>query len=419
LGPLRRPLIGAVACLGLAAAAPAAAAPRKLPPLPRHWPSHRLELGLANQPGFAASLRRAAPFGFRYQYLAGGSNTGAGWSTWNPNGTFVSRYIRESAKQHITPVFTYYMLRQSAPGNGVGDERQADLGNLDDAATMQSLLADLKLFFQRAGATHRAVVLHLEPDLWGFGEQAAGGGGASNVKALVSAAGMPELSGLPDTLAGFAQAVKRLRDRYAPRALLAYQLSVWGTGVDIQYSDPPPDQVRALGRKAAAFYRSLHTHFDLTFSEFSDRDAGYKEKVNGDGGASWWKAADFARNVRFLSTYSHAARQRVVMWQIPLGNTEMRAENNTTGHYQDNRVQWLLGSQRAKHLKAYRNAGVIAFLFGDGAAGTTCACDAQHDGITNPPAIDGNNRLSLSSDDDGGLFHELASRFYKHKRLKL
>jgi hypothetical protein len=372
-----------------------------------------------DSPGGAGALRREAHFGFRYQYLAGGVNTGQGWSTWNPNGTFVTRYIDESAARRITPVFSYYMVRQSLPGRDVGDELKADIGNLDNAGTMKALLSDLKLFFQRAGATKRRAVLHLEPDLWGYVEQASRNNDASTVPALVSAAGMPELSGLPDTAAGLAQAVKRLRDRYAPRVMLAYHLSVWGTKVDIALSDPPPAQVRALGLEAAAFYRSLHTHFDLTFAEFSDRDAGFKQKIYGDGGASWWNAADFARNVHFLSTYSRAARQRIAMWQIPLGNRQMRAENNTWGHFQDNRVEWLLGAHSAKHLAAYRRAGVIAFLFGGGADGTTCACDAQHDGITNPPAIDGNNRTSLNADDDGGLFRELARRFYGHARPRV
>jgi hypothetical protein len=399
----------------LVVAIAAAALPSAAAALPRHWPSHRLELGLADAPGGAAALRREAPFGFRYQYLAGGVNTGQGWSTWNPNGTFVTRYIDESAAHHITPVFSYYMVRQSLPGKNVGDELKADIGNLDDGGTMKALLSDLKLFFQRAGATRRTVVLHLEPDLWGYVEQAARGDDAATVPALVSAAGMSELSGLPDTVVGFAQAVKRLRDHYAPRVLLAYHLSVWGTKVDIALSDPPPAQVRALGLKAARFYRSLKTRFDLSFAEFSDRDAGFKQKIYGDGGASWWNAGDFARNVHFLSTYSRATRQRVVMWQIPLGNRTIRAEDNTWGHFQDNRVEWLLGAHSARHLKAYRRAGVIAFLFGGGADGTTCACDAQHDGITNPPAIDGNDRPSLNADDDGGLFRELARRFYARR----
>src|SRR3954470_20937733 len=82
----------------------------------------RMQLGLADQPGGAAAMHKAAPFGYRYQYLAGGVNTGAGWSTWNKNGTFVTRYVRESAKAHITPVFTYYMIRQSRPGRDNGHE---------------------------------------------------------------------------------------------------------------------------------------------------------------------------------------------------------------------------------------------------------------------------------------------------------
>src|SRR5438105_15764558 len=80
---------GALACAGGAGATPS------LPPLPARWP-HTLQLGLADEPGGAAALRKAAPFGFRYQYLAGGVNTGQGWSTWNPNGSFVTRYDRES-----------------------------------------------------------------------------------------------------------------------------------------------------------------------------------------------------------------------------------------------------------------------------------------------------------------------------------
>src|SRR3954449_9062221 len=84
--------------------------------LPASAHAARIELGLASQPGGAGAMRKAAPFKYRYQYLAGGVNTGKGWSTWNEHGTFVTRYVDESANAHITPVFTYYMIRQSLPG---------------------------------------------------------------------------------------------------------------------------------------------------------------------------------------------------------------------------------------------------------------------------------------------------------------
>ena len=59
-----------------------------------------------DQPGGAA-LRAGAPFGLRYQYLAGGVNTGPAWATWNPGGTFASASSRASrAPRHMLPVRT-------------------------------------------------------------------------------------------------------------------------------------------------------------------------------------------------------------------------------------------------------------------------------------------------------------------------
>jgi len=139
---------------------------------PHRWPSHRVELGLTDSPGGAAALRHSARFGFRYQYLAGGVNTGSGWSGWNPDGTFVSMYARESLAHHITPVFTYYMLRQSLPGRDDGNEPHADLGNLRNTATMRALFQDFELLLRRANESHDTEVVHVEPDMWGYIEQA-------------------------------------------------------------------------------------------------------------------------------------------------------------------------------------------------------------------------------------------------------
>ena len=56
---------------------------------------------------------------------------------------------------------------------------------------------------------------------------------------------------------------------------------------------------------------------------------------------------------------------------------------------------------------------------GGGADGTTCACDAHHDGVTNPPPIHGNTRSSLSADDDGGYFRAQTRAYYKAGALRL
>ncbi len=411
-------VLGMLAAAGLLCAtllgqpgAPGAANAAGLAPLPARWPSSNLELGLMDQPNGAAAMRATAPFAFRYQYLAAGVNTGQGWATWNPDGSFVTLYIQESNAAGITPVFTYYQIRMSNPGASM-EEIAGVNANVVNTSTMLAYWQDLKLLFQRAGAFNTTVVVQVEPDFWGYMQQRATNDDASTVAAAVASTGMPELAGLPNTVAGFAKAVIKLRDLYAPNVILGYHLSIWGTGVDPIYSNPSDAEIDQLAGRSAAFYQSLGANFDVSFAEFSDRDAGFKQVIYGDGGASWWDSGDFARNVRYLGRFSSFIQTRVVLWQLPLGNTKMRAENNTWGHYQDNRVEWLLDDATRAHLTDYLNAGVVAFLFGGGADGTTCACDATHDGVTNPAPINGNNLTSLSADDDGGFFRQKAAGYY-------
>jgi hypothetical protein len=389
-----------------------------LPSLPGGWPT-TLQIGMSDAPGGAAHLKATTGAGLRYQYLSGGVNTGSGWATWNANGSYVTLYIQESIAQGIIPVFSYYMIFNSEPGRWQG-EPTGVFTNLQTTDTMRSYYADLKLFFQRAGAfTGRRVVLHVEPDLWGYmhSRRAAGDDGRS-VPVRVASTGMPELAGLPDNAAGFAQAIARLRDSYAPNVWLAYSLNVWGTQFGIT-SNASDATVNAHATRAAAFLNSLGGRFDLVFGEFSDRDAGYYQHVAGDGGASWWDAGDFSRFARYLSTFVTNTGKRVVLWQIPLGNTRMRAMNNTWQHYQDNRVEWLLDDPSRAHLWEYVQAGVVAFLFGRGADGNTCACDAGRDGVTNPGPINGNTGWATSADDDGGFFRQRTAAYYAAGALPL
>ncbi len=379
--------------LALAAVtASASASSTALPPLPKSWPK-TLQIGLSDGPGGAASLRRSAPFGLRYQYLAGGVNTGQGWATWNPDGSFASMYVRDSWAHGTIPVLTYYMLLQSKPQ--LGDEAKTDLGHLRDPEVMQSYWADVRLLLQRVRGA-KPVVVHVEPDLWGYLEQA-------NATALASS---------------FARQWLALRDELAPNALLAYHMSGWGTRHDIVYEDPPDATVRAYASQSAAFYRSLGARFDLAFEDFSDRDAGFYAKIQGNP-KTWFAPADFRRHVLYAQTFVRLAKVRLAAWQIPLGNTRMRAMDNTWGHFQDNRVEWLLDDATRAHLRAYANAGVVAFLFGGGADGTTCACDGRKDGVTNPEPINGNARASLTADDDGGFFRERVRAYYRRGALRL
>jgi hypothetical protein len=164
--------------------------------------------------------------------------------------------------------------------------------------------------------------------------------------------------------------------------------------------------------------------------------------VYGDNGTHWMDAEDFRRLARFLGKVSSTINKRIVMWQIPLGNTKMLSVNNTDGHYQDNRPEWFFNETARTHLTTYRDAGVVAFLFGGGAGGTTCACNAKSDGVTNPAAINGNTMASelapggtppsqvtrgstptlvtpYAADDDGGFFRWRAWKYYQDGAMPL
>src|SRR5581483_301415 len=312
VAPDRLPRGRLVVCLAavLLLGGSAQAATPKLPPLPARWP-HTLQIGLSESPGAIFK-----PLGFRYQYLAGGVNTGQGWSTWNPNGTFVTRYERETWAAGEIPVFSYYMLLQSQPAAG-NDELHKDISNLQNPATMKSYWSDVRLMFERA-RSNKTVVVHVEPDLWGYLEQAGDVALARN----------------------FAHTWITLRNQLAPNVVLAYHMSGWGTKHDIAYED------------------------------FSDRDTGYYQKVEGNPN-TWFTPADFHRHLLYAQTFVRLAGVRMVAWQIPLGNTVEPVENDTPNHYRDNRVQWILGSRT--HLRAYVAAGFAGFMFGAGAGGQTTA----------------------------------------------
>ena len=402
------PVVGAAVTTRAAAA---------LPALPAAWPSASLEAGLSDSPGGAAALHSSGAYKFRYQYLCGGVNTGSGWSTWNANAKFADYYVDESVAAGITPVFIYYQLLQSSPAGGA--ENQADLNNLKNTATMKSYWADVRLMFQHLGAYSKTIVVDIEPDLWGYIEQASSGDNGAGVPAAVTSSGAADVAGLADDAAGFAKAFAKLRDKYAPNVLLGYELSMWGTLTDPLSQNVPLSAIPGLAARSATFEQSLGASFDLVFTDPADRDAGFDQYINGDGGRSWWDATDYDRFNAYVGDFVRGVGLRMVLWQIPLGNTKMRAVNNTWGHYQDNHTEWWFDDATGSHLAATADAGVVAMLFGGGAGGTTSAFDTIGDGITNPAAINGNTQASYNADDDGGYFRHQVNAYYAAGALAL
>jgi hypothetical protein len=388
----------------------------------------RVEFGVTSQPDQLGWMTGSGvPWRYRYQYLAGGVNTGSGWETWQdparPRGQFAADYVTASEGAGYVPVLTYYELLQSTPSSG-GDEASRDISNLGHATTMRAYYDNFALLLQRI-AGHTAIV-HVEPDLWGYLQQRSSGGNAATVPASVASSGNADVSGYANTAAGFAQALVHLRDTYAPGVLLALHASMWASGHDVATDTTSGADPIAAADSTAAFFASLGlSGWDLVFHDVDDHDAGWWEAqgANNQWFTHWWDPANqrlpnFARWLRWVGELHARTTRPQVMWQVPVGNQRYLTMNNSCGHYQDNVAEYVLG-----HTGDLYSSGIVAVLFGAGNACQTSFTDAQNDGVTNNngvPTSDAqgwctacNATPSTVSDDDGGYLRTAVGGYYR------
>jgi hypothetical protein len=395
-------------------------------------PQDRLHFGLANDPSSLGWMTSSGvPWRYRYAYLSAGVNTGKGWETWNsPAGAYATYYMNASGPNGYIPVFSYYELLQSNPSTGT-NESDRDYSNLNNATTMAAYYANFKLLMQTAGTYGKTVVVHVEPDLWGYLEQRAAGGDASTVAASVTSSGFGEAAGIPNTAQGFAWTLLKLRDTYAPNAILALHASGWASGIDIDSSTDPNVNAVTVADATAAFLNSAGiatnpygSTWDLVFNDLDDHDAGWWEQQGADNAnfTHWWdptntKFPNFNRYLAWVAELHAKTARPQMAWQVPVGNQYFLTMNNSCGHYQDNVAPYLIS-----HAGSLYAAGLIAVLFGAGNACQTAYSDARGDGVTNnggAPTTDTlgycnacNTHPSVWPDDDGGYLRLFVGQYY-------
>lgn len=424
--------IGLTLLLALSGGAPAPLAVKNAAAV--SVPQDRLHFGLTNGPSDLSWMTSSGvPWRYRYVYLAGGVNTANPWPTWNsPTGAYASLYMNASGTAGYIPVFTYYNLLQSLPSTG-SNESDRDYSNLNNATTMNAYFANFKLLMQLAGTYGKVVVVHVEPDLWGYLEQRAAGGAASTLAASVAGSGFADVAGIPDTAQGFADALLKLRDLYAPNVLMAIHASAWSSGIDIATNRDPALNASTEADKTAAFLNSAGlssnaygSTWDLVFNDVDDHDAAWWEAQGADNQSSthWWDPTNatypnFSRYLAWVTELKAKTARPQVVWQVPVGNQYFLTMNNTCGHYQDNVAPYFIS-----HATDLFNAGLIAVLFGAGNACQTTNLDGNGDGVTNNggvPTTDTlgycsacNTHTSTSSDDDGGYLRIFVGLYYSN-----
>jgi len=365
--------------------------------------------------------RNGTAWDVRYQYLAAGVNTGNGWQTWEQPGQFATLYMQESQRNGYLPALVYYMLLQSNGPDGDGSEKGKDLAHLADPGVMRAYYADWTHLMRAIGANGKSTLVIVEPDLWGYIERAAAGhqDDAAGVPASVASSGNADLAGYPDNAAGFARALLHLRDKYAPNAILTLHVSIWGTGTDLGRDTNDSLDVTELAKRQASFLATaglLSTNgvstFDLLSIDIADRDSGET--------GVWWDPTNkspnsFNRFLRYAAALAGETERRIVLWQVPIGNQVYQTEDNTPGHYQDNKAHYILG-----HVADFARAGVVMILFGPGGGEGSHVTDEHGDGVTNPAPVSSfqcdhcNKEKSEYADDDGGYLRLTVGQYYKN-----
>ncbi len=371
-----------------------------LPALPAGVPGH-FSIGLFNAD--ASQLPSDFQLDYRYQYLAGGVNTGDGWATWNPGGAYASNYINASKAQGLIPTFIYYQILQSAPNYD-------EYANFQVPTTMHDYYDDFKLLMQKCAQASAGgpVLVDIEPDLTGVMQQHSSNtnNDASRQPVSVSSSGQADVADIPNNFRGFYQALAHIRDVYAPSVTLGIDVSSWGAGEDIAINRDPSFNWLRHATDTATYLNSLGPGYQMLFWNPSDRDAAYYQVVQGSN--KWWDDTNttypnFNRMAQWMGSIVTQTQKRVMMWQVPNGNRVYRSENNTDGHWQDNRAEYFLNPISGRsHMGEWGNYGFLGLMFGAGVGSQSHYFDAKNDGVTNPSPINGNNLISALPDDDGG-----------------
>jgi len=375
---------------------------------PSHVPDQlpaRLLVGLEGNDGAWMGASGVA-WDVRWMYFTGGTD-GAGWyNDWVAGGAlsgeWASAWFASVVAQGYIPAVQYYLLETDySPGGSSG--ALVVSAKLQVPAVMKDYFTKVRLLMQLAKQVPGPVILMIEANA--MGEIEAQSGNNPSTYAAIADSGLPELAGLPNTVAGFGLAFLTLRkSEGASNVLLGPDVEGAYSPDEVVFHWVSDDIAPHVAYQYEAFYRQLGVGpnptgetFDFVAASPGYADADYLAVVHGDYGY-WLDASDTAsidtrsynRYAEWLSLFHQASGVPWILWQIPIGNSNSPnvddrdgawagpyaadyvlpagcTQGSTTGcpsGYKDNRAEYFLGTDRDGHLAKFAAAGVIGLLFG-------------------------------------------------------
>src|SRR5262249_48904087 len=149
---------------------------------------------------------------------------------------FLQSKIAYAKSLGAMPVFSFYELLELGQQNGItGDGTEPNIVQLtlQNPTVMSQYFDKFIAALKVAGASDVPVLMHVEPDSWGFMMWAMGVEGqsdATKIQVEVAASGHPDVQGFADDASGFGKALLKLRDQYAPTARMGWHASNFREG---------------------------------------------------------------------------------------------------------------------------------------------------------------------------------------------
>ena len=289
----------------------------------------------------------------RYIYLNGGPQYG--WTTWtNIPGDRATRYIRESKKLGMMPIFVWYNIPDG------GESYTTDLEHIQSVAYMREYYKMLQLLLGiiKTESPDDAVGLILEPDFLGYLAQNAGKP-ASQIGALTSAA--YDVGALkrgvdpdfPDTVKGLVESINYLISRDTPQSYFGWQMNLWASpaggwttpvpGKGLMHltdgGDVAAGRAKIYGEASAITRYYLDAGIKSYGADFVSIDKYGLDAASAEAAAAsdpanslwFWNLDQWNNYLVFVRAMHETADLPVVLWQLPIGHinsSQMPDPNN-------------------------------------------------------------------------------------------
>ncbi|MCF7847844.1 MAG: hypothetical protein K9M45_03250 [Kiritimatiellales bacterium] len=221
---------------------------------------------------------------------------------------FLEAKLARAANLGAMPVITHYQLYDRGKAAGYSGDHSWDIviKAVQDPIVMRDYFDNVKWIMQSAGNFGQPTIFQTEPDstTWLRQYHTEETNDATQGYVAVAASGHPDLKDLPDTIAGYAQALVRLRDLYAPDNVYMGLCEF--------------DNVNGWHpERSVTFIQSLGARFDILFTHHT-----IKYSTKGEG---WWDAfseTDHARFLNWIGTITDATGLKYIHWQAEIGATD-------------------------------------------------------------------------------------------------